>query len=296
MPSIYNLEVTPSGIYFQMPNDEYHNDKSLSNSNMGRFEKTAEHVWVQSPLNPNKRIKDSTAYKTGRAMHELLLEPEKFHKNWIIKPDGKTSTKAGTLTAEQYRDLKVSIEKIKSDPHFKQIFMYGYPEVSIFWRDERTGVPCRIRPDWLGLMLLADLKSVADIELAAIYRSIIKYGYARQAAFYIEGVKQIKELIISGRAIVKDCPNELWLQKFLEFSHDRFIYVFQEKEEPNVTFSAELCEQSLDMGRASYEHALDLYKRNYEEYGEKRWPSGYEGRTNIINWDDLPPSKNYKMF
>jgi len=203
--------VIKPGIYFNMPNEIYHADASLSNSGMGKLLKTPKNYWYESPMNPDREPLDTQALKQGKVLHTLLLEPHKFHEEWTVKAGVKNTTVAGMVGEGAYNDLKKAVMALRSDKIISGLFSHGYPEVSIFWIDDETGVPCRARMDYLSTFLVADLKGVADTSNYKLGYSIADYGYYRQAAFYLRGIACIKGLIRDGQAVIKDCPDETWL-------------------------------------------------------------------------------------
>lgn len=281
-------KVMPQGIYFNMPNEVYHADLSLSNSGMGKLLKSPVHYWHDSPMNPDREPLDTKALREGRILHTLLLEPEKFHREWEIKPNVKSTTVAGMVGEGVYNDLIKAVKSLRSDKIIASLFKFGYPEVSLFWIDEDTGVPCRMRTDYLSLNIAADLKGTANLDTYNLGYSIADYGYHRQDAFYLHGLAQVKKLIQNDTAIIKDCPNDEWLQEFVKRWHNKFVFVFQEKKAPFVTRAESLCDRTREQGMLSVQKAIYAYKYNYELYGTAPWPSGFEGRVGLLQLDDLP--------
>jgi len=283
----------PPGIYFNMPNEVYHADASLSNSGMGALNKSPRKYWFKSPMNPDREALDTQALKQGKVLHTLLLEPHKFHEEWLIKKGVKNTAAAGMVGEGAYNDLQNAVLSLRSDKIINGLFSNGYPEVSIFWHDFETGVPCRARMDYLSLYLVADLKGVADTSDYSLGYSIADYGYYRQAAFYLHGIAEVKKLIKKGGGCVSLCPSETWLSDFLANVHDKFAFVWQEKTAPYITRADQLCERTIELGAAHFRKALHTFKENYHIYGTNPWPSGYEGRVGLIQLDDLPPKINY---
>lgn len=293
-------QVTPAGIYFNMSNEDYHNDKSLSNSGMGNLlytpkfgitTPTPKKYWWSSPFNKDREPLDTHALKTGRALHTLLLEPHKFHDEFKIKAGVKNTSKEGYIGEGAYNEIKKAVEAVKLEKNIWPLFQSGYPEVSIFWIDEETGVPCRARMDYLGLYIAADLKSTTNAY--DLGYSIADFGYYRQAGLYLHGIQKIKELIAQNKAVVADCPDADWLDNFLSTIHDKFVFAFQEKTAPFTTRGEALCEQTVALGLERARHSMEVFKQNYEQYGESMWPTGFEGGVNITTLDELPQKIQY---
>jgi hypothetical protein len=83
-----DLGVHPAGIYFGMPEDEYHRDRSMSASGVKDIHVTPLTFWMRSGFNPN-RADDSTEPKErGKAFHARLLEgAETFAHRYAVAPD-----------------------------------------------------------------------------------------------------------------------------------------------------------------------------------------------------------------
>lgn len=90
----------------------------------------------------------------------------------------------------------------------------GYAELSAFWTDPDTGIECKCRPDWLikdlfgNIVGIADVKTTEDASPDGFSKSIAKYGYDLQAAYYSDGVKAVigKAIPFYFIAIEKKAP------------------------------------------------------------------------------------------
>ena len=76
-------EVIKEGIYFDLPIDQYHADPAISSSGIKLLLKNPQKYWDKSAMNPEKESADTDALRVGKAMHCLLLEPEKFEDEFI---------------------------------------------------------------------------------------------------------------------------------------------------------------------------------------------------------------------
>lgn len=291
------------GIYFNLSNDEYHGDPAISCSNIKDLLISPLKYWTYSPLNSRKR-KKTKAKTAGTALHCLLMEKEKFDEDYIIlpklkinsdfyieeskKPDFLTNfklpkaKKASTfkyigskaiITDKEFEEIKESVDYFESIEAPSQLFQDGYAEVSIFWRDEETGLMCKCRPDYLAPNYIADYKSIADIE--KIGRDLVSYKYHFQAAYYLEGLNQLKKLEIDtswGKGVYFP---EGWWSKFLRTDHNNFVFAFQEKEAPYLVRLKSLDEDVLEIGRQKFRLGLEIYKENIEKYGVEKWEDNY---------------------
>ena|SRR5882757_10046847 len=292
-------QVRQPGIYFKMSNEDYHNDKSLSNSGMGKLLNNPQKFYDASPLNPGREAPDTKTLKRGRQFHTLFLEPEIFFDEWGIKsnPAGKkplqTTTEEGMIGEGDYKDMKCAIDKFKRDEKLNYLFDNGFSEVSIFWVDEKTGVPCRARIDKLGLIFTLDAKTTRDCSPNSLKFSIPDYGYHRQNAMYLVAIEKLKQLIRDGKAIIDNCPDNEWMAIFLTTVHDKFVFSFHELTRPYIYRADQLCQATIDAGMAEYRAACHEFKRYYEEFGEAEWPHGYEGQVGLIQRDDLRFKNDY---
>ena len=115
-------------------------------------------------------------------------------------------------------------------------------EVSIYWDEEREGlsIPCKARIDFMatvpGFGLVAcDLKSTTDAAPEELARSIHKWGYHRQAAWYR------RALAAAG------IPSSV------------FVLLAVEKSAPYIVTPANVAPAAQAFGEAECERALSTY-------------------------------------
>jgi exodeoxyribonuclease VIII len=164
----------------------------------------------------------------GRAFHSLVLEPQLFYAEyahagqcaavtskgmrcmnvgrvrrvgeWFCgvrghdpEPDGEGESFT-CLDGEQWEAVHRMREAVLSHPLAGGLIERAQDrELSVLWTDERTGQACKARwdiPD-ADTQLIADLKSCDDASPASFRRSIGKWGYHRQHAFYMSGAEQV---------------------------------------------------------------------------------------------------------
>jgi len=118
----------------------------------------------------------------------------------------------------------------------------GKPEQSLFWTDQRTGVRCRARLDWLRhpapgrRLIIPDYKTCDSADLEHIQRAIYNYGYHQQAAFHLDGI----------RALDLDADPV-------------FLLVFQETAAPYLVTIVQPDLAALRIGRQLNHEALEVY-------------------------------------
>jgi hypothetical protein len=140
----------------------------------------------------------------------------------------------------------------------------GLAEMSGFWMDSETGIPCKCRPDWLVMADemttgIVDVKSCCDASAEGFSRVIATMGYDLQAAYYQDGIKAL-----TGRTLP-------------------FHFIAVEKDAPFATAVYKASDEMIEVGRAKYRGALQLLKWCREN---NQWPA-YQP-SGVIEEIDLP--------
>ncbi|MFL5913907.1 MAG: PD-(D/E)XK nuclease-like domain-containing protein [Gaiellaceae bacterium] len=143
----------------------------------------------------------------------------------------------------------------------------GEPEVSLFWRDPEHDVDRRARVDWLrrpdpdGRLILVDYKTTSTGAAPADFaRSVARYGYAQQAAWYAD--------LVVGLGLARSAP---------------FVFIAQETTAPYLVSVVQLDEPAMEAGRALNRKAMRLF-RQCTDSGV--WPGLTEDEIATIS---LPP-------
>lgn len=184
-------------------NEDYHASVGLSFSGVKQLAKTPAH-YIASRM----RDDDETAsQRLGTLVHMAILEPIRFKASVVAIEGhrGRTDVKAAIAEAEaqgkyvckpeEYEVTWKMAEAILLNPSAKGLLTGGQAEKSIRWRDPKTGVLLKCRPDYLrpdGIII--DLKTFDDLSEANIQKQIVKMKYHWQSAFYLAGVNQVLNL------------------------------------------------------------------------------------------------------
>ena len=191
--------------------DYYYSDKEyVSNSMLNLLNK--------SPQTLAKFIEHggeaTPAMNFGKAFHMSILEPEKFITDIAIY-DGKTKRGKAwdefssenedktIITAVEFECIKGMEDRITNVvPHLLE----GIKEVVNIW--EEVGIKCKGKVDIHNPITntIIDIKTTSDKSLSSFKSSAYKYGYHRQAAFYLDGF-QAKEFIFV--VIEKKAPYDI---------------------------------------------------------------------------------------
>lgn len=255
----------PTGIFYDIPFAEYLNIKAASNSKLSNMAKC--------PANGLIPIKDNDNLRLGRACHTLVLEGVKqFNKEFVAMPKfdcrkpPEKILKAKFVEENSEKDIIkedditecVNIHKaIQAHPLAKNIINYeGKAEVTTIWKDVDTGLLCKGRLDFVAdkeTKTIIDLKTTADASIRGFTNSAVKFGYASQAAMYMDGLN-----------------TALGCQGVGDEIYETFIFVCVEKTAPYRVEVHTLSKEFLDWGRTRYKELLELElkcrKEGYPHY------------------------------
>jgi len=176
----------PVGLHLEVPEDVYH-QRQLGVASKSALDKIRRspahyHAWATCA----DEDEDTPALRFGRAFHTAVLEPAKYQP--------AKSTKKDREDAEAITGMVASL---RAHPIAGRLLSGGHREVTIRW--DAGGVPCKGRLDGYHPELLGgvafDLKSTTDASPEEFARSVARYGYARQEAFYRDGLAAL------GRAV-----------------------------------------------------------------------------------------------
>lgn len=249
------VAVTEPGVY-QLTDEQYHADPvpggSLSSTGARR---------ILPPGCPAKYRYDadnpatpSRALDLGSAAHQLVLGagPQLVrveHGDWRTKAareqrDAAHLAGAIPLLADEHDQVTTMAAALRAHPIAAALFHpdHGTPEQSLFWVDAHAEIWRRARLDWLpttrsGRVILADYKTTLDASPDGITKTIERYGYHQQAAFYLD----------AGPAL------GLWDDTAA------FVLVFQEKNPPYLVTVVEPDVTALRIGRERNRRAIEIF-------------------------------------
>jgi len=245
-PGVYTD--VPFWIYLQIP--------AINNSKLTRLDHCPASIYVPQ--------EDTDALRFGRALHVFTLEgPVIFQSLYAVMPECDKRTKEGKAIYADFmaKNLsripikKTEVEMIvgmdaslRSHPYAKTLLSQGQGERTIIWQHDETGALCKCRTDWVpgddhGIII--DLKGLAEVTERKFVNACIAEdrGYARAAAFYLDGTSKATK------------------KKF-----DLFAFVCVEKEAPYKVEVYTMEDDMLAWGRQEY-YRLMRYYRQLEEAG-----------------------------
>jgi exodeoxyribonuclease VIII len=144
----------------------------------------------------------------GSAFHSILLEPDVFCNEFAILPEIDRRSNAGkadyaAFVAENQGKTLISVETYEIIHSMREAVVDhggartllssdGEAENSVYWNDPETKLTCRCRPDlWRSDNIIVDVKTTEDASPEGFARSVAKYRYHVQAAFYTWGIEQV---------------------------------------------------------------------------------------------------------
>jgi len=164
--------------------------------------------------NPKKA---TAAMQLGTAVHSTLLNAENFENEVAIQPDINRRTKEGKveyekflaqsrgkaiITTEQAVHCMHIANSMSRSREAMNLIGFADTEQSFLWKDETTALTCKARVDAIHPedKKVVDLKTTVDASPYGFARSVAKFGYHIQAAFYLRAVSGLR----SGVEAVKD--------------------------------------------------------------------------------------------
>lgn len=262
-------QISASGIYRGIPIESYHqkpdllDGPSVSKSGLkhivpplGGSPKAFWGRWAQNP--DRRREKPRKATEFGKAVHMLLLGEDTFRDCYVIRPDEAPDGRAwngnnksckdwlaeqelnglSVITAEEVETIRRMADDASNYDLVKQGLLNGRIERSMFWRDQRTGIWVRARPDVVPSHdgIFVDLKTTSSLDEDFLERQIGDLGYFLQAA--------MTRMVCRGLGI----------------PFERFVFLYVLNDDVPDTGHVELNDIDIDRGEAVIRWALDTIR------------------------------------
>lgn len=220
---------------------DYYENPKLSNSMIKLINKSYSHYLGA------KFLKTTLAMDVGSAFHCYILENDKFHERYIVKPEGMSFTKKDGIA---WRDtqLEKGLQIIKEEDflwfdkaltnlknHRLYPLMTGDTQVEQEIYFDYNGVECKGKMDLINHSnkIIFDLKSIQNCEKAEMKA---KFDYSSQGYFYEVGAKK--------------CFNADYI----------FVLVFCEKDFPNQVKFISLSAETREYGKRQIDNGIEKYK------------------------------------
>lgn len=231
----------------------YYGRLALSNSGMGELLRCPAHLKAMLDR-CGQDDKTNDAFTAGSLLHCMVLEPSEVSSRYRVKVN-RGNTKAGKEEAEKAAEDGVQLvsqdmwetcsamaDAALRHPVMRSAHAAGdlRTEQSVYWTERGGTVPCKARVDALvtlpnyGLCAI-DLKTTRDASLAAIEKSLYTYGYHRQAAWYLRGLRS------AGMEV------------------RAFLFLFVEKEPPYLTVATNISEGAQELALDEIRNCVDTF-------------------------------------
>lgn len=177
------------GVYDTYTNAEYHAADGISKSDLDLIHKSPAHYIAA-------RHEETPALRFGSAFHCAVLEHDRFNEAYtivegdrrtkVVKDAIKDAEAAGKiiLTADDFNAIMSMTESVLKNPICAALLRDSLKEHSVFGELDDVRVKCR--PDGWNVekSVLFDLKSTEDASPEGFARTVAKYRYHVQDAFY----------------------------------------------------------------------------------------------------------------
>jgi hypothetical protein len=241
-----------------MNDNDYHASPRIGSSGLKLMRKSPLHYWSEY-LDPNRIRTETDALRFGRALHTFIFERDGFADKTVIEPSHYlTKAQCGIPIEEQkalfaenakgktiislndFETIKAMDNAIRSHPAANLLLRHGNAEKALLYDHPLTGSPSKIKPDWESVEhngLIVDLKSAEDASPEAFGRSVVKYGYDLQAAWYLDGYLSVHGVMPKG-----------------------FVFIAVEKKKPFGVAVYYVPPEVVNLGRRKYEPLLEQFE------------------------------------
>lgn len=263
--------ISEPGIYSNIDIERYHSadicaGPSISSSGLRKItQESPAHFFASWRGNPKAaERKESRHFIIGRAAHHLHLGQENFSTLFAVQPEEYEDEKTGevkpwnnnatpckrwhavrrkenksVLTVKEAEQVVAMAERLHRNPIVAHGALNGLVERSLFWKDPKTGIWLKARPDTIPTSSgdVIDYKTTTSVVWTDLVRTIFDYGYFQQGALIRDAFREV-----------------LGIDKDFSFS-----LVFQEKQDPYAVRVVTMKENDLALGAKTNRIALDKF-------------------------------------
>lgn len=187
-----------------------------------------------------------------------------WHERRMVWIEDKDQPPLTVLTQEEMLALVGMTERLRKNEYIRGGLLNGAIERSFFWKDRRTGLWIKSRPDAVPTDsgVFGDIKTTTSVQYTDLIRAISTYAYHQQAALIAEGAQ-----VCAGIAR-KDFA---------------FYFVFLEKVAPYCERVMQLGDAALSLGATQNRRALDIIATCLKR---EQWPGPGGGACTEIELSD----------
>lgn len=259
--------------FADVPIEVYHDREcpGVSNSRLSLLDQSPAHFHAWATGQWKDEGSASTAW--GDLVHLAILEPLRFQKEVAIRPEGMHGSSNAYKAWKQENEGKLLVsqpdwdgaswarDNILKHPELGELFnpMYSREHEYSLWWNHPLKVMLKARIDILVAGCILDVKTTSRISDSDLSWSLKKWGYPKQAALQLDGMRVNHDVEISD-----------------------YRYVFVENEAPYGVKVYRLAPRAIEWGRRQVEKNVSMLAYCYEH---NDWP-GYD---TAIRELDLPP-------
>lgn len=305
------------GIYWNMPEDDYHADVSLGSTDMRLLARNPREFWWQSKFNPirddeddEESAQEKEAKIVGRAMHAAVLEGHEALKARYAPTFHKGRVKAGIaerakiaaagkepIKFKRWRRILLASSLIRNDPECGAAFTNTIAtELSVFWVCKRSGMRKKMRLDAVKPRSIVDFKTIVnrdDVPFEQLCLTHIgRYGYYTQSECYKDGWAEIPGLIDAGAVFGAPSMDVVdRLRRAAERDATAFTFIFLQKTGAPAVFGTTISPGNgiLDNAREDILRAEANWKEFNERFGGTDTPWMIPQPLRELDINDIPP-------
>ena len=295
------------GIHHLLDERVYRNDPAIAISDLKEMSLSPLHFW--SKKFGGYRAEQTEAQEIGTLTHLSVLEPEEYARKTVLKPadaprkptdaqrnakkpsedtiaaikwwDDWSAVNAGKTELSQDDSTQIAgiTQGVMSNADAVKLMDGALKEVAMFKTIVVNGVTIRTKgkADIICSSKGSDAEAIADLKTVDrgyanpddFSYSIKKWGYAQQAAWYID---------LYNMLTATDDPFTTDVKK------SRWVFIVAEKLPPYVCVTLELDEDSIEVGRAINKRHLDTLAECFKTNVWERPLNGMRGRVSIPEW------------
>lgn len=230
-----------AGLHRGLPYVAYDDDLALRISVLDRI--SVSPLYLQASL--GEEDDETPSKRAGKIFHTVVLQPELVEATTVVVDATTRTTNVYKAAVARYPEKIVVLRhefdvlcRMRDRFHAKalnrSLLKDADFEASCFWVDPISGIRCKARPDVLAAGHVVDIKTTRAIRYFRQDAEV--YGYIRQAAWYLDGVRAV-----TGKRI------------------DKFIFIAVEKKAPFDSQVFELGPKALAKARAENDESLARY-------------------------------------
>lgn len=304
------------GIFFNLPDEVYHNEKRLSSSGIRDILDNPTFYWFNSNLNPLREEKPSEAMTDGKIFHAMILEGENFHNKFKVTPPEiealnkncseyriwKSAQTLEVISHSKFKKFNLICDYLREEGQLLDcnIFKGGFPEVSIFWTED--GIKRKARIDYLKQNSIVDLKTFLKTKKSPLSNFVSQYFFSFRVYLQLIYYKRAVLFALNSELPVHGTEEQLMFWEAMKGTEDLMtMAVFVNRDLPQTAlkvFLKDKCPDLWRLGEKQIEQAEGIFKEFMEKFGAKSaWLQDVEvGAEDLMFTDADFPQSFYELL